>query len=294
MTVFRLFKNTELRRAVMDKLELYSQGSHSLFLDFLNDYLESAYKTGQSAENVLENAIITLGRIGNESSLSIIYSIWASKIWPDYQESTDSALVSLAQDSFSDVIKIFSLSQISDSSHFFSLLHKSSKNSTVFLCEVAENSLLIAINNAEKLKAFDKDSAKRFVEFQLETHDVLCENKWSHAAAVINSNILLGKKAYEDGSMSESDFVKMIRSSVKVPSQPLAQSLTDLLSECNGKVEAGASNEMPAKSVVLALISALGELGDKTAFDSLLFVTYLSYPLDVIDAAKASLAKLNW
>ena len=51
---------------------------------------------------------------------------------------------------------------------------------------------------------------------------------------------------------------------------------------------------MPARSVVLALISALGEMGDKTAFDALLFVTYLSYPIDVIDAAKASLAKLNW
>ena len=70
-----------------------------------------------------------------------------------------------------------------------------------------------------------------------------------------------------------------------------------MLSECNGKVEQAGKDgnaSMPAKSVVLALISALGELGDKTAFDTLLFVTYLSYPLDVIDAAKASLAKLNW
>jgi hypothetical protein len=69
-----------------------------------------------------------------------------------------------------------------------------------------------------------------------------------------------------------------------------------MLSECNGKVESFAQGDskMPAKSVVLALIFALGELGDKTAFDTLLYVTYISYPLEVIDAAKASLAKLQW
>ncbi|WP_296332348.1 hypothetical protein [uncultured Treponema sp.] len=297
MTVFKLFKNTELRSAVMEKLALYSRDSLPLVVSFLNDYLETAFKTDASAENVLEEAIVALGKIGNEASLTIIYNIWAKKIWPEYQESAGVALVSLAQDSFSDVIKIFSLSQIADSAHFFALLRKSSKISQNFLCEVAENAILIAINNAEKLKAFDKDSPKFFASFQLETQEVLCEHKWSHAAQVINSNVLLAKKAWNDGSMKESDFIRIIESSVRIPSQALAQSLTDMLSECNGKVEQAGKDgnaSMPAKSVVLALISALGELGDKTAFDTLLFVTYLSYPLDVIDAAKASLAKLNW
>ena len=69
-----------------------------------------------------------------------------------------------------------------------------------------------------------------------------------------------------------------------------------MLSECNGKVETANDDKlkMPAKSVVLALISALGELGDKTSFDALLYVTYLSYPPEVVDEAKKSLAALNW
>lgn len=297
MTVFKLFKKNELRSAVMGKLELYSHDSIPLVVTFLNDYLETSFKTGAASEDVLEGAIVTIGRIGNEASLTIMYNIWATKIWPEYQESSSVALVTLAEDSFSDVIKIFSLSGIADSAHFFSLLHKSQKISQNFLCEVAENAILIAINNAEKLKAQNKDSPKIFAEFQLEAQEVLSEHKWSHSASIINSNVLLAKKAYDEGIMPESNFIKIIKTSVNIPSQALAQSLTDMLSECNGKVEqAGKSGtaEMPAKSVVLALISALGELGDKTAFDTLLFVTYLSYPLDVIDAAKASLAKLNW
>ena len=297
MTVFKLFKNLELRSEIMKKLECYSGDDKTMTVSFLNDYLASAFKANESEENVLEDAIVTIGKIGNEESLSIIYNIWVTKIWEKFHDSTDAALVSLSQDSFGDAIRIFSGSEIEDSAHYFSLLHKSDKISQNSLCQIAENALLIAINNAENLSAKNEASEKAFVRFQLETHDVLTGHKWSHASSVINSNVVLAKKFYEKGAMDEKDFVKIIGTCPQIPSPQLAQSLTDMLSECNGKVEivsSDAKNEMPARSVVLALIKALGEMGDKTAFDTLLAVTYLPYPLDVIDEAKKSLAALNW
>ena len=45
---------------------------------------------------------------------------------------------------------------------------------------------------------------------------------------------------------------------------------------------------------MLSLINSLGEMGDKAAFDSLLYATYLDYPEEVIAAAKNALAKLKW
>ena len=176
-------------------------------------------------------------------------------------------------------------------------MKKSDKISENSLCQIAENALLIAINNVENLSAKSEDSEKAFIGFQLDTQEVLTEHKWSHAASAINRNLLLAKKAYAKGTMGEKDFVRLIKSSVQIPSHDLAQSLTDMLSECNSRVEKASSDakvEMPAKSVVLALITALGELGDKTAFDTLLSVTYLSYPLEVVDEAKKSLQALNW
>ncbi|MBQ8679051.1 MAG: hypothetical protein IJ530_04735 [Treponema sp.] len=296
MALFRLFKNKELKKAVMEKLPLYSTENSSLTVDFLNEYLLSSFKQGKNSSEVLESSIEALGKLGNEESLSIIYNIWQSKIWPEYQKTTDAALVRLSQESFADVIKIFSISTIEDAAHYFTLLHKSSKVSQNSLCDIAENSLLIAINNAEKLKAGSETAERAFLGFQIEAHEVLTNQKWSHASSVIVKNILLAKKSYDAGILGESDFTKLIRSSVQIPSHELAQSLCDMLSECNGKVESFAQGDskMPAKSVVLALIFALGELGDKTAFDTLLYVTYISYPLEVIDAAKASLAKLQW
>ena len=302
MTVFKIFDDKKIRSSVMERLPLYSKYTNELTVDFLNDYLSTAYKSGETAENVIEGAIVQIGQIGNEDSLSIVYSIWHSHIWPAYQKSIDEALVTLSKDSFSDTIKIFSISNIIEFKQYFSLLHEFQKNSQNSLCSVAENALLIAINNAEKLKATDEEK-RAFSDFQIETHEVLTENKWSHAAEAISKSMLLAKQAYSEGFLREEEFVKMISSSVQIPSHELAQNLTEMLSECNGAVEkidrivVGDSNEkssMPAKNVVLALIKALGELGDKTAFDTLLYVAYISYPLEVIDEAKASLAKLKW
>lgn len=300
MVVFKLFKGAEdkkIRSSIIKKIGLYSGDDEykNLLVDFLNDYLSTAFKADEKAETVEEGAIKLLGEIGDEESLMIVYNIWIKKIWQEYKNITDEALVLLSSKSLQDALKIFSASNISDSAYYFSILksnlEKNSKNSSNFLCDVAENALFIAITNAEKLKT-SGESEKSFAGFQREAHDVLCDNKWSHAASVINSSVILFKKSYDGGNLSDEDFVHIIESSVNVPSAELAKSLTDMLSECNGKV--AKNGEMPAKSVVLALISALGELGDKTAFDALLYVTYLSYPIEVIDSAKSSLAKLNW
>ncbi len=83
MTVFKLFNNMPLRKEAMDKLSLYSEESLPLLVDFLNDYLSSSFKRGEASKNILESAIVTLGNIGNHDSLTIIYNIWATKIWPE-------------------------------------------------------------------------------------------------------------------------------------------------------------------------------------------------------------------
>ncbi|MDE6774155.1 MAG: hypothetical protein K2J14_05960, partial [Treponemataceae bacterium] len=77
----------------------------------------------------------------------------------------------------------------------------------------------------------------------------------------------------------------------QLASPDTAQALSAYLADLNRHAE---SNDMPAKPVVLAVISALGALGDKAAFDNLLYVTYLPYPQDVIAAARSALAKLKW
>ena len=48
------------------------------------------------------------------------------------------------------------------------------------------------------------------------------------------------------------------------------------------------------EEVLLAVIESLGALGDKAAFDNLLYVTYLPYSETITTAARTALAGLKW
>ena len=45
---------------------------------------------------------------------------------------------------------------------------------------------------------------------------------------------------------------------------------------------------------MLAVINALGRLGNKVAFENLLYVGYLSYSEEIIEASRAALAGLKF
>jgi HEAT repeat protein len=48
------------------------------------------------------------------------------------------------------------------------------------------------------------------------------------------------------------------------------------------------------EEVTLGVISALGELGDKLAYDQLLYISQLPYPYEIQTAAKEALSRLKW
>ena len=67
--------------------------------------------------------------------------------------------------------------------------------------------------------------------------------------------------------------------------------LTAYLEEKKKKKE----NETDVSSaIVLSVIKTLGAIGDKSAFDSLLAVTYLDYDESILSAARKALSGLRW
>jgi hypothetical protein len=46
--------------------------------------------------------------------------------------------------------------------------------------------------------------------------------------------------------------------------------------------------------IVMAIVANLGALGDKVAFDDLMYTQYLSYSPSVKKAARSALDKLKW
>jgi hypothetical protein len=46
--------------------------------------------------------------------------------------------------------------------------------------------------------------------------------------------------------------------------------------------------------LTMAVVKTLGEMGDKAAYDNLLYISHLSYPEQIKAAAREALNRLRW
>ena len=145
----------------------------------------------------------------------------------------------------------------------------------------------VIYNGKEVKSKFSRED----VELMLLSLEVAASTKWTRASSVSRDCFEVLKSQYEDNQVSEESFSLAIRNLAAIGSQDIVQALSLYLDSLNKKAE---SNSLSSNAVVLSVIESLGELGDKSAFDYLLYVTYLDYPAEVTDAAKSALAKLKW
>ena len=106
------------------------------------------------------------------------------------------------------------------------------------------------------------------------------QNKW----LIENAPLFVWKRLAEE-------FEKVILYLEKTASKESVKVLSSYLEELNKDTENGS---LPAVNIVSAVIQALGNLGDKSAFDCLLFTTYLNYPEDIVAQARRALSSLKW
>ena len=286
--VFELCDDDTIRIAVIEKLSNLSSVVNSKeTVALLNTFLAEKEGSNAPASDVINSTIVSLGKIGDTESFKIIYRVWSRNLWDQYKTNINSALISLSAKSMGEVISIISTGTIEEIDVFFTLLAKSEKISKNFIAEIAENALLKTIHIAEEMPG----SAAQTVHLQLESLKVVSENHWSKASQIVLRYFELAKDEYKKNILSAEDFISVIGNLKLLTSLETSAALSSYLADLNKSASAGV---IPLESVVLSVISALGELGDKGAFDNLLYVTYLNYPESVIAAAREALQKLKW
>lgn len=281
--VFSLYDDETVRIVVLEKLvPLSGQYRSEKVVALVNEYLRTA------AENeTTKTAVAAAGAIGDSATFGIIYAAWKTGRWPSLAAETAAALIKLSERSIADAVQAISVADVRETYAFFTLLTGGEKKSPNFRAEIAENALSKAIYTTEDLSGSMEDT----VSLQTAAVKVIAESHWVRAAQLVIRYFSLAREEYEANVLRESLFTDVIVCMSQLASPDTAQALSAYLADLNRHAE---SNDMPAKPVVLAVISALGALGDKTAFDNLLYVTYLPYPQDVIAAARSALAKLKW
>mgnify|MGYP000905018053 CR=1 FL=1 len=286
--LFSLFSSDTVRIAIVNKIaSLRDSLPMEPCIVLLNDYLANA--ASSAGENgVVKAAVRTLGEIGDSRSFSVLFACRRRQKWPEYGKDIDDAIAVLADKSLPQVIAVIREGNVkSDIRPLFDLLIKNEKISAAFKSEIAENVLSETIYIANNASSITRET----VGLQVDALDVIVQNKWTRSAPAVLSFFDLAEREYKAGVMTDGEFVKVINAAAEIAPVDASSRLASHLAALNRQTESGAK---VSDTIALALIGALGRIGNKSSFDTLLYVTYVNYSEPVIAAARDALARLKW
>lgn len=285
--LFNIFSSSNtVQIAVLSKILLLKDSIQTTeFTEELNKYLQSD-GIATADKSVLKSVISTLESIGNNKSFNILFSLYINPEFESVQNELETTLIKLAPNYIDEILYIINEKDIAKNKPLFEKIVKNSKISKNNLCEIAENLLNSSILYVEN--STEKDD---FTKLQIEVLQVLSSNNWTRASSSAISFFIFAKDKFTNGLISEEDMIKIVSSLINVAPIESISPLVSYLVELNSLTEIGKSVSIP---VVEAVIKTLGAIGNKSAFDSLLGVTYLNYPESVLSAAREALAGLKW
>lgn len=285
--LFNIFSSSNtVQIAVLSKILLLKDSIQTTeFTEELNNYLQSD-GIATADKSVLKSVISTLESIGNNKSFNILFSLYINPEFKSVQNELESTLIKLAPNNIDEILYIINEKNIAKNKPLFEKIVKNSKISKNNLCEIAENLLNSSILYVEN--STEKDD---FSKLQIEVLQVLSSNNWTRASSSAISFFIFAKEKFTNGLISEEDMIKIVSSLINVAPIESISPLVSYLVELNSLTEMEKSVSIP---VVEAVIKTLGAIGNKSAFDSLLGVTYLNYPESVLSAAREALAGLKW
>ena len=235
----------------------------------------------------VKKAVAALGVVGNGSSFGDLYSILRQNIWVDLHPAAIDALTKIADKSLNEIFDVADKADFVELKQLTKIFVKNDKISAALRCEIAEKLL-----NRSMILAGNSSNSQDLAAFQLEAVSVLAQNKWTRAGGLAKDYFSVAKNAYNAKFLSAEQFTSAISCVELLASRQAVAPLSEYLDQMNKAQEAG---NAPDKAVVLAVINALANLGDKSSFDCLLYVTYVrDYPEEVAVAARNALTRLKW
>lgn len=283
LEIFNSFSDENVRIAVLNKISSGKLDSPA-FVELLNSFLSDDFQN--FSQDFYKNLISASGEIGNEKTFKILFEKYRDDSYKSFKSELKEAIVKLSDNSVKDITDIISSGNLSDLRFIFETIVQNEKKTQVFRSQIAENILSASIYITE-----DNSSLNELILLQVEVMKFLAESKWTRGSDTILKFYNLAKNEYTNGIMNTSDFCIVIKAvSETVPIKAVSL-FSDYLIELNRQKENDADVQ---EEIVLALISALGAIGDKNAFDSLLSVTYYDYSDEVINKARSALAGLKW
>jgi hypothetical protein len=237
------------------------------------------------ALDVVEEAIVTLGKIGDDSSFPVLFTVSILGGSDDIDTKARDALYSIEGDFQELILRVVEENPLAEKLEALRIGFSNIDLTDSAKGQIAEVALESGLNGSVTLAA-----EKEFLrQLRYESIRMLTKLARSQATSdVINHfDQTLQEKTLGIGRTSH--VLEAIQCLGAMNTHEAAVRLALYLDILNSDVERGKNVE---DDVVLAVIQSLGDLGDKVAFDYLLYAGYLDYSDSIKRAARESLNRL--
>lgn len=292
--LFQSYQDPEVRAAAVSALGKAGIGETRV-AENLNAFLasqNSLYRSGAQPEYpALEACIVALGRLGDGSSFPVLFSAYVAGYSPALATKAAAALGSIKGDYRGYLIRVIAKNPPLEKSAAYSASMENPNFSNADRGELAEAALSAALDALAPGSSLSPVELQSMRELRRQAARQIRDLKWQKASAVAARYFSVVQAEYAKGATSKAEFLDAISCLGAMGSTEASQSLSIYLQLVNAQTEQGFPYD---EEVLLAVIGALGNLGDKAAFDYLLQVGYLQYGENVKLAARESMLKLKW
>ena len=234
---------------------------------------------------VLSEAAVTLGTLGDERSFPILFSMTTAGFSDSIAEKATEALYEIEGD-FADLIeRVIRDNPINEK---LEALRIANANATL---DSSSKAVIAAKALAEALAISPRDADEREYQRQIryEAVRILGEYAWSDATDDVVSHFDLVLSEYYQSGGRLSHVLEAIDSLGAMGNHEAAVRLSLYLDILNSDKENGKNVD---EEIVLAVMRNLGSLGDRYAFDFLLYARYLDYSEQIKKTASEAINKL--
>ncbi|MDR2943045.1 MAG: hypothetical protein LBV17_10680 [Treponema sp.] len=252
----------------------------------VNNYLaekNNLYRSGNAVNYAMISACITaIMELNDVSSYPVLFAIICSG-YPEVIKSEAQGALDLISGNFRQFLSGM-IENGSPSEKFFALMSGMYSNKLTVsdrgqLAELALEQSLVNDNNADL-------SAMRYAAVQ-----ALTTLRWTRANNLAIRYFYRVQTEYQQKAVDREHFLSAIDLLGAVGNSDAALALCLQLGLINARTERTGEFD---EEVTLAIVRALGLIGDKAAFDHLLNVSNLLYPENILAAAGEAIDRLRW
>ncbi|MDR2101279.1 MAG: hypothetical protein LBP43_01760 [Treponema sp.] len=288
--IFQSYPNTLIRVDVLGALGNLGAGNPQAIV-YINQFLSdthSRFRSGAAPDYpVLSAAINALARGGNRTSFPVLFTVINAGYPNQIVQEAALAMNAIPYNYAPFLMDVIRKNPPAEKLTAFRLGAYNEKFTLTEQGDLAE----AALETGFDIPADTPENEALLSSLRYASIPALTRLKWTRATGLVIKHFYQVQTGYTRGTLSGDRFLEAIHCLGAMGNSEAAQVLALQLGFLNSQTER--TGEFDEK-VILALVSALGEIGDKIAHDYFLHIAYLPYSGPIKAAAREALARLKW